>query len=205
LREAAAIAAVELGPRMKVAHASSLQDYARQFWQRQSGKCTPNDVPALQNITAGGDTVAWLANLYPYKLPQPYNALIQVAVIESAAEAERLMIHDYMIKDNWMIDRCLIPCPKSRRLGDMVTTAIARKYFETDWSDTQVRIYKEWCDKTTTRGLIRDDGLPLIEMTWPNEFEIIDGWGRLHALLALVKKGLSFEPFKCFVASPVGI
>jgi hypothetical protein len=190
---------------MKLVRESSLEEYARQFWQRQSKKRTPDDLPALRNIESGGDPVNWLVDLYPYKLPKPCNAIVQIVMIETPSEAERLLLHDYMIKDDWTVERCLVPCPKTRRLGKMVTTALEKNYFETGRSDTQIRIYEEWSSKTTTSGLILEDGLPLIEMTWPAEFEIVDGWGRLHALLALVRKGLSFEPFKCFAASRVRI
>jgi len=190
---------------MKLLRDSNLKDYAQLFWQRQKQKASADDQPALLDINSGGDPVGWLVNLYPYKLPKPCNRTIQVVSVDGPSEIDRFLIHDYMIRDNWMVDRCLIPCPKSRRLGDLVTTAITRKYFLETGDDTQIKIYQEWAGKRTIGGIISRLGSPLIEVTWPNEFEIVDGWGRLHAISALVRSGLLFEPFECFVASPEGI
>lgn len=186
---------------MRQVRESNLEEYARQFWQRQSKRATPDDLPAVRDIESGGDPTRWLVNIYPYKLPKPCNDVVHIVMIETCAETDALLLHDYMIKDAWTVERCLVPCPKNRRLGSMVTVAIERNYFDEDRADTQIKLYNDWRTKTTTSGLITDDGLPLIEMTWPGEFEIIDGWGRLHALSALVRKGLSFEPFKCFAAA----
>jgi hypothetical protein len=190
---------------MKFVRDSTLREYARLFWKRQNQKPNADDRPALEDLQSGGDPLGWLVNLYPYKLPKPCNGVIQVVSLDAVSEIDRFLIHDYMIRDKWMVDRCLVPCPKTRRLGDMVTTAIERQYFQTSRDDTQVRIYTEWSQKTTIHGLIEQYGAPLIEMTWPDEYEIVDGWGRLHAISALVRSGLEFEPFECYVASSIRI
>jgi hypothetical protein len=140
---------------MKVVRESTLAEYARQFWERQSKRATPDDVPALRDIRSGGDPVSWLVNLYPYKLPQPRDAVLQIVTMERSSDAENLLLHEYMMKDAWMVERCLVPCAKSRRLGSMITLALQRGYFEVDRSDTQVQIYREWISKTTTSGVIK--------------------------------------------------
>jgi hypothetical protein len=188
---------------MKLLRESSLKEYAKQFWERQRNKATLDDQPALQDIDVGGDPISWLVDLYPYKLPKPCNVIVQIVMIETLSEAERLLLHHRNINDEWMVKRGLVPSPKTRRLGKLVATALERNYFQTGENGTQLKIYKEWRDKKTVSGLMNER--PLIEMTWPNEFEIVDGWGRLGALLALVRNDCSFEPFECFAASASGI
>ena len=188
---------------MKVLCKSGLNEYAKQFWrrQRQPGKKTCDDEPALLDIDRGGDPVSWLANIYPYKLPQPFNDEIDLVRFETPEELNRLLIHHSMIRDNWMVERCLVPCPKTRRLGDLAAIALERKYFEAGHSDTQIRLFREWEKKTSLKGFIDTNSYPLVERTWVDIHEIVDGWGRLHAMSALLKKGLPFEPFDCFIAS----
>ena len=186
---------------MKFVRSSSLQEYARKFWVRQTCKATEDDRPALNDIRNGGDPIKWLANIYPYKLPNPRNSRIQILTIESVTEAEGIFIHFKMLTDAWTTDRCLKPCPKSRRIGDMVTTALKRGYFDSDRSDTQLKLFKKWSSKNSLDGFFGEQNLPMIELTWPDQYEIVDGWGRLHAYLALVRAGLPFLPFSSFVAS----
>lgn len=181
---------------------STLANYAKQFWERQATKATIDDKPALTDIANGGDPVGWLANIYPYKLPRPTNSRIRIATLEAPEDIGAVLIHEGMLKDEWTTTRCLTPCPKSRRIADMVTTALERKYFDTDRDDTQIKLFNHWKTKDTLTGFIDDNSLPLIELTWPNQFEIVDGWGRLHAFLALVRLGKPFSPVQAFIASP---
>ncbi len=185
---------------MKFICAASLNEYAKQFWQRQDEKKSHDDKSALLDIKNGGNPVSWLANMYPDKLPKPFNARIDLVQFETAEELDDLMIHGYMVRDTWMVERCLAPCPKTRRLGDMAAIALDRKYFETGRPETQARLFQEWKDKTSLAGFIDPGSYPLVEATWESLHEIVDGWGRLHAMSALLKKGLRFEPFNCFVA-----
>ena len=185
---------------MKGVQSSNLQEYATQFWKRQKAKCDDNDRDAIKDIDAGGNPIGWLVNLYPYKLPQPGNDEIRIFTIEASMEMDELLIHHSMIADAWMVERCLICCPKTRRLGDLTSTSLKRGYFETRKPDTQIKIVDEWKSQSSVEGIIENYGMPLLEMTWPDEYEIVDGWGRLHAMSALVKRGLSFKPFNCFVA-----
>ena len=167
---------------------------------KAKGQKNLNDCAALQDIDHSGDPLAWLVNLYPYKLPQPYNEVIQLVTIEAKEEMNSFLVHHYMLNDGWMTERCLVPCPKTRRLGDLAALGVSTKYFETDRPDTQVQIFKEWKQKSSLEGLIEKHGRPLVELTWPNEYEIVDGWGRLMTMSAMLKSGLSFHPFECFVA-----
>jgi|GEM_PF-2733201 len=188
---------------MKVIRESSLEEYAELFWKRQKKKDDPNDAEALRDIERSKDFVGWLVNLYPYKLPKPYNDNIQLVKITSSEEMYRFSIHEYMIADKWMVDRCLVPCPKIGRLGVLAVTSLERGYFETKRDDTQIKVFNNWKDQSSIKGVIigEEHGYPLVEMTWPDEYEIVDGWGRLHAMSALVNKGLSFQPFECMVAT----
>ncbi len=189
---------------MQVLRDSSLKEYAEQFWRRQRQKSTPDDAPALLDIETAGDPVGWLANIYPYKLPQPYNDVIRLVRCEAPEELNSLFIHHSMIRDDWMVDRCLVPCPKTRRLGDMAVIALERRYFESGRSDTQIKLFQQWQEKTSLKGFIDTESYPLVEISWPHQHEIVDGWGRLHAMSALLKTGLSFEPFDFFVAKRRG-
>ena len=186
---------------MKVIRGSNLEEYANLFWKRQKAKRTDNDRKALDDFDAGVNSVGWLVNLYPYKLPQLYNNEIQLVKIEASTEVDRFLIHHYMITDAWMVERCLVRCPKSRRLGDLAATSLESGYFDTGRPDTQIEVFNKWKERSSIEGLIEEYGYPLVEMSWPNEYEIVDGWGRLHAISALLKKGLSFQPFDCFVAT----
>jgi hypothetical protein len=87
----------------------------------------------------------------------------------------------------------------------MAQLALERKYFESDRDDRQVKLYKEWKDRESLDGFIRDQEYPLLEQTWERELEIVDGWGRLHAMSALIRRPREFKPFKAFVASRAGI
>ncbi|TAK06068.1 MAG: hypothetical protein EPO39_09745 [Candidatus Manganitrophaceae bacterium] len=192
---------------MKVIRKSSLNEYAKQFWkrQRQDTKRTDKDEPALADIDKGGDPISWLANIYPYKLPQPFNDKIELVKFETLEELDSLLIHDYMISGEWMQDRDLVPTSKTRRLGDLAALALERRYFETERPDTQITLFKTWKEKANLNSFIDNNSLPLVEGTGECCYEIVDGWGRLHAMTALVKRGMTFEPFNCFIASSAGI
>jgi hypothetical protein len=190
---------------MRFIEKATLDAYTRQFWQREGQKGNRDADAAISGIRSGESPIGWLANLYPYKLPQPYNATVELVEFQAAVELDRLLLHDYMIRDNWMVERCLVPCRKTRRLGDMAQIGLERRYFEIDRDDTQVKLFKAWKDRTSLDGFIGDQEYPLLEQTWEHELEIVDGWGRLHAMSALVRQGREFKPFKGFVATRTGI
>jgi hypothetical protein len=178
----------------------SLEEYARQFWDRQRGKNDRRDDAAFSAIAKGENPVNWLANSYPYKLPQPINTRIDLMRFEISEELDGLLIHEYMVQDAWMVERCLVPCQKTRRLGDMAAIALDRGYFEANQSDTQAKLFQEWRQKASLKGFVDVGSYPLAEVTWANVLEIVDGWGRLHAMAALVRRGIPFEAFDCFIA-----
>src|SRR5262249_18057252 len=191
---------------MRLIEKASLDAYARQFWKRQERKKNHDDEPAISGINERDENpVSWLANIYPYKLPHPYNTVVELVEFETADELNKFLLHEHMIRDNWMVERCLVPCRKTRRLGDMAEIALERRYFEIDRADTQVKLYTAWKDRKSLDGFIGDQDSPLLEQTWERDLEIVDGWGRLHAMSALVRQGCDFKPFKGFVASRTGI
>jgi hypothetical protein len=87
----------------------------------------------------------------------------------------------------------------------MAQIALERRYFETDRDETQIKLYKAWKDRESLDGFIGDQEYPLLEQTWERELEIVDGWGRLHAMSALVRRPREFKPFRAFAASRIGI
>jgi hypothetical protein len=186
---------------MKFIRESDLAEYADEFWKKQRTKDDPNDRSAIENLDKGGAPLPWLVNLYPYKLPNTSSQRIEVVEVSAAEEMDRFLIHHHNVADQWMVDRCLVPCPRSRRIGDLASLALKQHYFDISRSDTQFRLYSRWREKKSIDGIIEEHGRPLIERTWPNEYEIVDGWGRLMAISALIKSGLDFHPFQCFLAT----
>lgn len=186
---------------MKAIKQSNLDEFADPFWQRQRLKDDPNDRDALANIDQTGDRLKWLINLYPYKLPHPYNDRVQVVKIEVKDEVNSFLIHDKLPRDKWMVESGVAPCPYTRRLGQLAETFIVRGYFDTQWPDTQSKCYQAWKDRPSLEGVIKSSERPLIELTGTDEYEIVDGWGRLLPFAALLQKGSKFYPFECFVAT----
>jgi hypothetical protein len=150
---------------MKLIRESNLAEYAGQFWNRQRAKNDPNDRSAIEDLDKGGDPLSWLVNLYPYKLPNVSNQVIEVVEVETAEEMDRFLLHEHNVTDQWMVDRCLVPCPITQRIGDLAKLALQRGYFEIKRNDTQYKIYSEWRAKRSTQGLIEKHGRPLIERT----------------------------------------
>src|SRR5437016_9129353 len=111
---------------MRLIEKASLDAYARQFWHREERKGNRDDAPAISGTEPDESPVSRLANVHPYKLPQPYNSTIELVEFQAADELDKLLIHDYMIRDNWMVERCLVPCRKTRRLGDLARIALER-------------------------------------------------------------------------------
>jgi len=190
---------------MKLIAQSRLADYAKAFWDRQRAKSCHDDRRALREIDSGSSGVAQLVDLYPYKLPSPTNARIEIAELERAEELDSLLIHDYMLGDDWMNERSIHPNPKSRRLCHLADTCLDIGYFRSHRSDQQTRVFLECRKQGTLEGFVESLGMPLIEEKWPNEYEIVDGWGRLLPMAALIRSGIGFHPFRCFVASQKGI
>ena len=186
---------------MKIIRDSSLDEYARHFWQRQRAKDVPGDKDAVNDIDKGGDPRWWLWKKYSFKLPRPDNGVMRIALLDQE-EVEALLIHEYMVDDGWMHASNLVPEPKTRVLRDLAKIAIGRGYFSSGcWNNNHHIYYHQWRLKGSLKNVIKSDEKPLVESVGPNEYEIVDGWGRLLPFVTLLQEGYSFHPIECFVAS----
>jgi hypothetical protein len=184
---------------MKIIRESSLGEYAQHFWNRQRTKDDSNDRDALADIERGGDPLCWLREIYPYKLPRPCKDVIRIARLDQE-EAESLLIHAYMPRDQWMQDRGVVPEPYTRRLKNLANTFICKGYFDKDGNDKQQRYYCNWKQKGSLENLFNGLEKPLVECVGFKEYEIVDGWGRLLPFVTLLQQGYPFHPVECFVA-----
>ena len=188
---------------MKIIKESSLREYAEHFWnrQRQPRKKTPQDEDALADIDKGGDPRWWLWKKYSYKLPRLDNSIMRIALLDRK-EVEALLVHQYMVDSEWMQASNLVPEPKTRVLRDLAKIAISRGYFTSGcWNNTHHTYYQKWREKGSLKNVIKGDEKPFVESVGPNEYEIVDGWGRLLPFVVLLQEGYSFHPIECFVAS----
>jgi hypothetical protein len=189
---------------------SSLEEYARQFMERQRKKNDQNDKQAFAELDAGGDPVAILRKhpkKHPYakyKFPKDENKYIFIMRIDIIDEVENLLIHEYMLDDDWMKERIPAHLRKERDLGYLAKSFVECEYF-TDNSENdkggQYKNYLEWKDKGFLGNVISQQEMPLIEEVGDQEYEIVDGWGRLLPFVALLHKGINFCPFEVFLAS----
>jgi hypothetical protein len=188
---------------MKTVSQSSLREYANHFWQRQKAKDDPNDKQALSDIEAGADPVKCLKDSYPYKLPHHDNNILSIVLFESRQEVENLFIHKYMLCDNWMRERNLVPPPDTRTLGGLARTFRDRGYFTEPQNnrDRQYRDFHDWQSKESLNNVISREERPLIEVVGDGKYEIVDGWGRLLPFVVLLQIGLAFHSFESFLAS----
>jgi hypothetical protein len=185
---------------MKIIKESSLCEYAELFWNRQRKKEDPGDRDALTDIDRGGDPRWWLGKKYDYKLPRPDNDIVSIVLLDDQKEVESLLIHKYMVDNEWMQASNLVPEPKTRVLRDLAKITINRGYFSKGcWDNTHHKYYRKWMEKGSLENVIKGDERPLIESVGPNEYEIVDGWGRLLPFVALLEK-FTFHPIECFVA-----
>lgn len=185
---------------MKLIKESSLGEYAQHFWNRQRNKKNPQDKDALADIEKGGDPRWWLWKKYDYKLPRSDNDIVAIVSLDDRKEVESLLIHKYMVDDEWMQTSKLVPEPKTRVLRDLAKIAIDRGYFSSGcWNNTHHLYYRKWTEKGSLENVIKGDEKPLIESVGPNEYEIVDGWGRLLPFVALLQK-YPFHSIECFVA-----
>ena len=181
---------------------SSLAEYAHQFWVRESDKNNRNGIEIAARVQNGEDPIAFLREKHPYKLPNPKNQSVSVSELETADEVAELIVHDYMPNDRWMRERGLVPDPLSRKLGVLAQTCLDRGYFTSQWNDRQIAYYREWHSKDSIQDVIARDQLPLLEFTESGEIEIVDGWGRLLPVAALLAEGFDYEPIPVFFAVP---
>jgi hypothetical protein len=185
---------------MRLLNESTLREYAMQFWRRQRGKLDPNDTEALTAIDAGADPVAWLRTRYVYKLPRSHNNSVSIVLMTSRDEVENLLVHDYLPNDAWMRERGLVPQPSTRRLGTIAAACLERGYFSAPRRDQQIQYFEEWAARASLADILGTEERPLIEAASTDQYEIVDGWGRLLPFAALLIQGMAFEPFQIFLA-----
>jgi hypothetical protein len=126
---------------MRILHDSSLNDYALHFWQREERKNSGH--PAIASLRQGKDPVQLLSEYHPYKLPRPENKLVKIASLDRE-DVECLLIHEYMINDDWMKSRNLRIEEGCRKLKDLAAAFLEQGYFCGNWNDTQLKCYRIW-------------------------------------------------------------
>jgi hypothetical protein len=102
---------------MTVLAASTIQEYAKQFWRRERDKGNQDGIQSFAAIERGADPVKLLREKHPYKLPRPENSQVRIVSFTSRDEIEDLFVHDYMPNDKWMQERGLTPTPKANGGG----------------------------------------------------------------------------------------
>lgn len=184
---------------MQIIRDSSLDEYARHFWtkeQKKNGASLAPGIDPLRQLSLPREQGG-----HRYKLPSDLDKPVKIAILDQN-DVEALLIHDYMMHDRWMTDRLLVAAPPSRVLRDLAQIAIAGGYFQdARWRwDKQVQHYYKWQGQGFLANAITGDEKVLIECMAPEQFEIIDGWGRLLPFMALMLQGYQFQPVECFVA-----
>ncbi|WP_050025300.1 hypothetical protein [Verrucomicrobium sp. BvORR034] len=186
---------------MTILDHSTVQEYARQFWRRESEKGNQDGIHTFADIERGADPVEALRVKHSYKLPRPRNSHVCIAAFTSREEIENLLVHEYMPNDKWMQERELVPSPFTQRLGTLARICLDRGYFTSQRDDRQIRHYRNW-KKKGLRDVIRNDERPLVEVSDSGNIEIVDGWERLLPIAAILLEGLAFETIQVFHASP---
>jgi hypothetical protein len=141
---------------------------------------------------------------YRYKLPDVRNDVVCIVQVETREELDGLLVHDYVPCDDWMRARDMVPNPYTRKLGQLARTFLDRGYFATPRSDRQYLHFCTWRRTGSLTHAIGPEDRPLIEaveLAGKREYEIVDGWGRLLPLAALLCEGLAFRAFEAFLAS----
>lgn len=139
---------------------------------------------------------------HPYKLPKkPENTVVRLVWLD-IKDVKGLLIHDYMIADDWMQQRNLVPAPRSPVMCNLARTALDRGYFKSGRGDIQVRHYHNWQTQRSLENAIPASDPIFIEHVGKEEYEIVDGWGRVLPFVALLLEGCSFHKVASFVALP---
>jgi hypothetical protein len=188
---------------------SSLKQYAEHFWKREKLKFGGGTVSVeVGEFERGGDPVTLLTKWHPDKLPFERASGIHVELHElSLADLETLTIHTRIVDDSWMLVRGLVPSPPTCLLKDLAAHFRFVGFFERNDElarDTgQWKHYRRWAEKPKDNALRRalNQDSPMIQVNEGTAMEIVDGWGRLLPLLALVQEGFTFDPFPSYVAT----
>lgn len=160
----------------------------------------------LANIKADGDAYQWLKEKHDYKLPRKTNSVVKIARLARDEVAVLLMREDTVNSENkWMRARGLVPDPFTQVLSKLASIALSRGYFtKCQEEDTQLRKYREWKQRPlpALKDVIASSERCSIQLVAPDQYEIIDGWGRLLPFEALLQEGHEFQPVEAFLCLP---
>jgi hypothetical protein len=190
---------------MEIIRDSSLHELSRQFWEREARK-NQNGKDVLANIEAGGDAYEWLKEKHDYKLPRNSNNIVKIARLARDDVGALLMREDTVNGENaWARKRGLVPDPFTQVLSKLASMALSRAYFtKCQENDTQLKNYHEWRQRSTPalKDVITGSERCSIQLVVPDQYEIIDGWGRLLPFEALLQEGHEFQPVEVFLCLP---
>jgi hypothetical protein len=168
---------------------------------------TPDIVPTsvqatkLRELRQGEDPIQLLSkHNFRYKLPRPENKMVRIVSLDRE-DVESLLIHEYMINDDWMKARKLRIEGGCRKLKNLAVAFLEQGYFRGNWEDTQLKCYRKWKDENTLQGKIAGLTRTLVESVGSEMYEIVDGWGRLLPYAALIYEGFEFHPVETFLAT----
>jgi hypothetical protein len=186
---------------------SSLDELARQFWEREAKKHPHHeDVLAIQ---AGADPYKLLKTRHDYKLPRDHNNIVKIARLNRDELGALEMRKDTVDENNqWAVPRGLVPEPFTQVLSGLASWALGKGYFDNcDKNDGQLKHYRDW--KYRARPALRDaitgfNERCSIQLVGSDQYEIIDGYGRLLPFEALLQQGYEFHPVEVFLCLPSG-
>jgi viroplasmin and RNaseH domain-containing protein len=96
---------------MEIIRDSSLEEFSRQFWEREARK-NQNGKDVVAKIEAGGDAYEWLKEKHDYKLPRNNNNIVEIARLARDEVGALLMREDTVNSENaWARKRGLVPDP----------------------------------------------------------------------------------------------
>jgi hypothetical protein len=189
---------------MEIIRESNLEEVAHGFWERQATKDNRARL-VLAEINAGANPYELLRREYSFKAP-PENSIVSIARLNRDDVGALIMRKDTVNGNNdWAKERGLVPEPFTQILSGLATWARSCRYFiECDKNDTQLKKYREWRQrpKPALMGVIIDSERCSIKKIGLDQYEIIDGYGRLLPFEALLHEGYEFHPVEAFLSLP---
>ncbi len=190
---------------MEIISDSSLVEFSRHFWEREARK-TQEGKEVFANVEAGGNAYEWLKKRHNYKLPRNHNDIVKVARLTRDEVGALMMRKDTVDnKNEWANNRDLVPDPFTQVLSELASMALSRGYFiNCQENDTQLKKYREWKQqpRPSLKEAITGSEKCSIQLVAPDQYEIIDGWGRLLPFEALLQEGYEFHPVEAFLCLP---
>jgi len=183
------------------------KEYAEDYLSKERLKTrdeekAPEDRELYEAFDRGADPVQLLTK-YRFKLPFE-STEFQLEIVElDRDEIANLKVFDNLIQDGYM----KVPGPSSctNRIGDLASHFLSVGYFSKPYPDppqAQWTNYHAWVTHPG-RSLVgvMAGHRPLIQCIAPDEFQIVDGWGRFLPFEALLQEGFTFGPVESFRAS----